>query len=225
LVSVSAAVVLAACSGTPHSQHGTRVEGSPTTADAISQAAPSTTVSSVNVSAGGSSPSRDVHPCSASEIRARTVGGGSAMAYVSVVVGFFARGRGTCTMSGWPTVKTIGANGAVTATVRSTTSPAIDGGGPSPGQSSIVVTGVTGAYVVIAGTDWNPRHPEHSCPALRRFVITLPDRTPSFSLRATAPTYASRFPNCGPLNYSALVPRSALTIADVAERRQGTALS
>jgi hypothetical protein len=88
----------------------------------------------------------------------------------------------------------------------------MDGGGPVPARPLITLSGRTGAYIVIAGSDWDPHRPDGACPNFRRFVITLARPAVTFELAAAAPNYGQWFPDCGPVRSSELLPATALSV-------------
>jgi hypothetical protein len=155
-----------------------------------------------------------VPQCVHRDLAAGFGGGGPALGYLDAVVRFVDIGRG-CRISGWPTLTAVIAGHSIAETRRTTSSPAADGGIDLTPVATVRLEPGQVAYVIIDGTD-DPPDGDRSCPPFDRFVIRLPGMSEPFSLTALAPGYLPRFPDCGSLGRTPVLPASDV----IAKQRQ-----
>lgn len=149
--------------------------------------------------------------CATHLLRARTVGGGAGLGHLSAVIGLFTTGP-RCTLSGWPDLTAVTDGGVTRSSRHIATTPAVNSGAAINIQRIVTLDGATGAYLVVDASDFAARKPSTSCPSYQRFVITLPGSTGRIALPTTAPNFARRFPDCGPVSTTPLVRREDLTV-------------
>lgn len=149
-------------------------------------------------------PSPRTVSCTRRQLHAQYAGGGPAMGYLSAVIRFVNSGS-TCRVSGWPQLTAISAAGAARPQLRRTDAAPAFTLGRIDGRPIVRLRPGQSAYLVIDG-------PDHArdggpCPGFRRFIIRIPGIPRAFAVPAEAPGYAPRFPNCGTVGHSVLVPR------------------
>ena len=130
-------------------------------------------------------------------------GGGAGLGHRSQVLVFTNTGQSACTLTGYPGVAALDAQGAQVAQAVRTPSGYL--GGLATGTTTpptVVLAPGQAASAMVEGID-NPQNGATSCPSYPAFLVTPPNLTQSVTLGLTS---SPAFPGCSPIQVHPVVP-------------------
>ena len=164
--------------------------------------------SGARVATGAPASQPQISRCTASQLATRVSGTAVGLGNVAAYLRFTNTSARACTLSGWPQVTGVRANGETT-TARDVRSGYF---GPLPVPNHVPVVRLARrsyAEAVITGGD-NPLGNARSCGAYRRFAVRAPGADVRVTLSAWNAALTRYFPTCAGLAVTMVVPRRDL---------------
>jgi len=218
LILAGVAALAASCSSSP-SSNGTTTTSSTTPASTSTTSASTTTTSSRSTTTTTSrstttTTSATASRCTTAQLHVSVIGGDVAAGNVSAVIGFVNAGSGTCTLSGYPGVAALNAQGQQVAQAQRVPSGMLGGlhnGSTTPPVVTLAVG--QGASAAVEGSDV-PSGTATSCTSYPSFLVTPPNETHSVTVAASTggSGSSSGFPGCAPITVNPVVPGTSGTL-------------
>jgi hypothetical protein len=197
-------LIAAGCSGgtkAPVASPTTPTTLAPVTTVATTTVPPTSTTTTTTESAVG-------RPCSNGEISVSDTGGGGALGHEDQVIVFTNKSQSTCSLSGYPGVAGLDANGNQVVQAKRTVSGYLGGlqVGANPPNVSLAPGGTGSA--IVEGTD-DPVGTATSCPYYPALLVTPPNLTDSVRVTVTGlGSNPSGLAGCSPIEVHPVVPGS-----------------